>query len=108
MNVPFVANVRTRDTISIGAADATDRMHLRVEMPEVWDTVRVDAAPTEPVRAIKVHALQLLYPEDVPQEEFVVKLHGYEILDENSSLSEVGARNGSIFLVTHRRRRPVR
>jgi len=30
------------------------------------------------------------------------------VLDERRSVAEVGARDGSIFLLTHRRRRPVR
>lgn len=108
MKVPFVTNVRARGTVTIGDPAAAERMHLRVEIPEVWDTIRVDAAPTEPVKALKIHALHTLYPIGGPHDEFVVKLRGYEILDENASLHDVGARNGSIFLVTHRHRRPVR
>lgn len=107
MKVPFVTNVRARGTVAIGDP-ASERMHLRVEVPEVWDTIRVEAAPSEPVKALKIHALQTLYPGGGPHDEFVVKLRGYEILDENASLRDAGARNGSIFLVTHRHRRPVR
>jgi hypothetical protein len=32
----------------------------------------------------------------------------WEVLDEGASLSAVGAKNGSIFLITSRRRHPVR
>ena len=40
--------------------------------------------------------------------DYVVKLRGHEVLDERRSIAEVGARDGSTFLVTNRRRRPVR
>lgn len=83
-------------------------MSIRVEVPEVWDTVRVDAPLTEPVRAVKVHVLEKLYPKARAHDEFVMKLGGYEVLDENATLADVGARDGSTFLLTSRRRRPVR
>ena len=41
-------------------------------------------------------------------DEFVLKLRGFEVLNEDVSLAEAGAIEGSIFLVTYRRRRPVR
>jgi hypothetical protein len=41
-------------------------------------------------------------------EDFVIKLRGWELLDESQSLAAAGAGNGSTFLVTSRRRRPVR
>jgi hypothetical protein len=83
---------------------------LRVEMPEVWDTVRIAVLPVEPVLAVKVAALQALYPEADPElhADFVVKLRGWEILDEAASLTEAGAIDGSILLLTFRRRRAVR
>ena len=40
--------------------------------------------------------------------QFVVKLNGFEVLDENVSVADSGATNGSTFLVSYRRRRPVR
>jgi hypothetical protein len=74
----------------------------------VWDTVRVSAPPTEPVLSVKVMALAALMPDADFHEDFVVKLHGGEVFDENAPVAEVGARDGSIFLVTSRRRRPAR
>jgi hypothetical protein len=35
-------------------------------------------------------------------------LGGAEVLDENAPVADAGARDGSILLVTSRRRRPVR
>jgi hypothetical protein len=51
----------------------------------------------------------MLVPSDAEMaEDYVMKLAGWEVLDENLSLSAAGARSGSIFLLTSRRRRPVR
>jgi hypothetical protein len=77
-------------------------------MPEVWDTVRIDTAAVEPVRAVKVHALQALAPDALFQDDYVIKLRGNEVLDETQSLQAVGALDGSIFVLTRRHRRPVR
>lgn len=108
MSAPFVTQLRTRGGViqmaSLGAAAIT----VRVEMPEVWDVVRVAVAASEPVLGLKVRALAALYPAGEFHDEFVMKLSGFEVLDENASLATVGAVDGSIFLLTHRRRRPVR
>jgi hypothetical protein len=81
---------------------------IRVEMPEVWDVVRFVVGPTEPVLAVKVRALEALFPEAAMHEDFVVKLRGWEVLDEGAPLADAGVIDGSILLLTHRRRRPVR
>jgi hypothetical protein len=60
------------------------------------------------VLALKVMALAALMPDADFHEDFVVKLHGAEVVDENAPIADAGARDGSIFLVTSRRRRPVR
>lgn len=112
MTAPFVVQLRSRPGVSVlpAAGDGSERgtLHLRVEMPEVWDVTRVDASPDEPVLAVKVHALAALYPRARSHDDFVIKLRGIEIFDESASLADAGARDGSTFLLTHRRRRPVR
>jgi len=109
MSAPFVTSLRSRaDVITLGDTSASNTLHLRVEVPEVWDVVRVDAPANEPVLAVKVHALQTLCPTALFHDDFVVKLRGIEILDETKSLDAVGALDGSILLVTRRHRRPVR
>lgn len=111
MTAPFVLELRSRPGVSVlpKAGDGEGKtLHLRVEMPEVWDVARVDASPTDPVLAVKVHALAALYPKARSHDDFVMKLSGFEIFDESAPLDEVGAVDGSIFLLTHRRRRPVR
>jgi len=85
---PFVAQLRARpEAIRLGTA-GDPVITVRVQVPEVWDTVRIDAPPDTSV--------------------LVLKLRGFEVLDEAASLSAAGAVNGSTFLVTFRRRRPVR
>ncbi|MGI8619364.1 MAG: hypothetical protein ACR2L6_09805 [Gemmatimonadaceae bacterium] len=112
MTAPFVVELRSRPGVSVlpgtGGESQGEVLHLRVEMPEVWDVVRIDAAPGEPVLAVKVHALAALYPKARSHEDFVIKLCGNEIFDESASVAEAGALDGSTFLLTHRRKRPVR
>jgi hypothetical protein len=108
-NAPFVTQLRARPgVITVGTPEAENVFHLRVEMPEVWDVVRIDASPNEPVLAIKVHALQALAPGALFHDDYFIKLRGHEIFDETKSLQEVGAKDGSIFVLTNRNRRPVR
>jgi hypothetical protein len=108
-NAPFVTTLRARPgEIVIGPAGATDALTVRVQMPEVWDVVRVVLPAAEPVLTLKLRALEALYPEAAAHEQFVLKLGGFEVIDEGQSVAETGAVTGSTFLLTHRRRRPVR
>jgi hypothetical protein len=81
---------------------------IRVEMPEVWDTVRIEAPPTAAVLTAKTQALTALYPGGADPGEFVMKLNGFEVRNEGVSLADAGAIDGSTFLLTFRRRRPVK
>jgi hypothetical protein len=108
MKMPFVGQLRARRDILQLAEPGTAAISVRVEMPEIWDTVRAVVSPDEPVISLKLRALDALYPEGELQEDFVMKLRGWEVLDEQATLAAVGAVNGSIFLLTHRYRRPVR
>jgi hypothetical protein len=105
MTAPFVSTLRARpDTVVLGAGFGA--LVLRVEMPERWDVVRVTAQPGESVLAVKVAALAVLIP-GADHRRWVMKLRGIEIAD-SETLLEATARSGSTFLITHRRRRPVR
>ncbi len=103
----FVSALRARqEPLVVG--EKTDSMFLiRAQVLEAWDAIRIDANPSQPVRAVKLRALEELYPEAPSADEFVVKLHGFEVLDENVSLADAGVKNGSILLIADRRRRPV-
>lgn len=108
MSAPFVTGLRARTSTIRLSPEGVAVITIRVEMPEVWDVVRIAVAPTEPVLAVKIRALSALFPEAQLHEDFVLKLRGWEILDEAASLDDAGVIDGSILLLTHRRRRPVR
>ncbi|HEY2377551.1 MAG TPA: hypothetical protein VGH98_16345 [Gemmatimonadaceae bacterium] len=104
----FVSQLRARpSTIKLTQASATS-LTIRVEMPEVWDAVRIVATPREPLLTLKVRALEALFPEAEMHGDFVMKFRGWDILDEAAPLSDLGIGDGAILLLTHRRRRPVR
>ena len=109
MSAGFTAQLRARKrTIQLAPEGTANAITLRVEMPEVWDTVRIVASPDERAVVVKQRALEALFPEAEFHQDFVLKLRGWEILDEAATLGESGIANGSILLLTHRRRRPVR
>ena len=108
MSAPFVAQLRVRPGVVRLGADGQQRITLRVQVPEVWDAVRVETPSSEPVLNVKANALAALYPDAQSVDEFVLKLNGYEVLDESVSVAQTGAKDGSTFLLTYRRRRPVR
>jgi len=107
MSEPFVTQLRARrESLSIGNP-GSNGMTVRVEVPEVWDTVAVHAPTDASVRLLKRAALEALVPgADIAR--WVMKLRGFEVLDEDLPLTGAGASDGSIFLLTSRRRRPVR
>ena len=107
MTAPFVSQLRTRGDVLQLAPAGSPAITVRVEMPEVWDTVRASVSPTTALAVLKRAALDALFPGGTA-DAFVMKLRGFEVLDENESLTTVGAVDGSIFLLTNRRRRPVR
>jgi hypothetical protein len=104
---PFVLGVRTRRPPLVVGPAAAASLHLRVEIAELWDVVRVTAAPSASVGDVKRAALAEALPGSDP-DGYVMKLRGIEVLDEGASLDDAGAIDGSIFLLMHRRRRPVR
>lgn len=108
MSAPFVTTLRSRPSTIRLAADGGEAITIRVEMPEVWDVVAIVVAPDEPVVVVKQRALEALFPEAAMHQDFVVKLRGWEVLDESESLVNAGVLDGSILLLTHRRRRAVR
>lgn len=107
MTAPFVATLRSRAEGIRLAPPGVPTIVVRVEVPELWDVVRIEVAPSEAVLALKVAALSALNPR-ADQRHYVMKLRGFEVLDEHQTLTQIGAIDGSIFLLTNRRRRPVR
>jgi hypothetical protein len=105
---PFVAQLRSRPGVIRIAGEGEPSITIRAQVLEVWDTVRLEVPPTEPVLAVKVRALEALYPEAEFHDEFVVKINGFEVLDENASVTDSGAVDGSTYLIARRRRQPIR
>jgi hypothetical protein len=108
MTAPFVSGLRARKSTIHLAPEGAAAITIRVEMPEVWDVVRIVVAPNESVLTVKERALEALFPQNQLAADFVVKLRGWEILDETASLTDAGVIDGSILLLTSRARRPVR
>lgn len=107
MSAPFTAQLRVgRETIRLGSI-GQPLITVRVQLPETWDVIRFEVPSSEPVISLKVRALEELYPRAAFHEDFVLKVRGWEILDESRTIAEVGATDGSILLLTHRARRPV-
>lgn len=107
--IPWVTQIRARPgVVTVGAPSGDEVLHLRVEMASEWDAIRIDAMAGDSVRALKLNALDAFAPGALFPDEFMIKLRGHEILDESLSLADAGAIDGSIFLVAHRYRRPVR
>ena len=68
----------------------------------------VEATPSAPVSELKRAAVTALLGAKASPADMVLKLRGFEVLNEDVSLADAGAIDGSIFLVAYRRRRPVR
>jgi hypothetical protein len=65
---PFVAQLRSRpEAIRLGTA-GDPVITVRVQVPETWDTVRIDAPPLTPVIELKMRALETLAPGAEPVE----------------------------------------
>ncbi len=108
MTSRFVSQLRTREEALQLAPAGTTGVTVRVESPETWDTIKAIVSLDEPVRTLKGRALEILFPLGAQSGDYVLKLRGWEVLDENVSIAAAGATDGSIFLLTQRRKRPVR
>jgi hypothetical protein len=108
MSTAFVGSLRARrDTVRL-AREGEPTTTVRVQMPEAWDAVRFAVAPSISARELKLRALEELAPGTQFPEDFVLKLRGWEVLDEQAPLPGIGVQDGSILLLTSRRKRPVR
>ena len=108
MTERFVNSLRARDEAIVLPGADPSAWTVRVQGAEVWDAVRVVAAPGASVQEVKRAAMAELMPDVDDLDGYVVKLRGIEIQDERGSLEASGALDGSTLLVMSRRRRPVR
>ena len=108
MSATFANQMRARaETIDLGGEG--ERMVFRMQLIDMWDVVRVSAGADLPVIEAKracLEALGNVHSRNV--DDYVMKLNGFEVLDENESLAVAGAVNGSTFLLHPRRKAPVR
>lgn len=105
----FVNQLRARAEPVLISPEGVATITVRVEMAEIWDTVKFIVSPDEPVLGLKVRALSVMAPSADFHEEYVLKFRGWEAFNEESTtLAAAGAVDGSIFLLEHRLRRPVR
>ncbi len=108
MSASFVTRLRSgRPPIQL-AEPGKGVITIRVEASDLWDTVRVVAPSEMAVAEVKQRVVATLYPNEAHEDDFVLKFRGWEILDLNASLASSGVVDGSILLLAHRRRRPVR
>jgi hypothetical protein len=83
-------------------------MNVRVQLLERWDRMAFDVKPETSVATLKRDALSAFGLTTAVPSDYVVKLRGWEVLGEQGSLTESGARDGSTYLIEYRRRRAVR
>lgn len=105
-----VSSLRARPgLLTLGSsAESPSAITIRVSLPDLWDTIAVRCDSDTSVLAVKRAVLQEMGQLDHPAEDYVLKLRGFEVLDESAPVSVAGARDGSTFLLAYRRRRPVR
>lgn len=108
MSAPFVSELRNDGEVIVLPGGEGPVMHLRVQVAELWDAIRVDAPGEATVAAVRNAALTEFFPAGVDPEDFVTKVRGFEVLHENQSLAASGVRDGSTLLLSHRRRRAVK
>jgi hypothetical protein len=108
MSAPFVTQLRAAPAPIKLAEPGPGTITLRVEASDIWETVRVIARPETPVAELKKRVVERLFPNHPHGDDFMLKLRGWEVLDERSSLAESGLVDGSILLLAYRRRRAVR
>jgi DnaJ-class molecular chaperone len=107
MSERFVTTLRARGDALKLAPEGAAAITVRVEVPEIWDVIKANVALDQPISVLKSAALSELYPNAIPG-EYVLKLRGWEVLDETVSVRDTGAVDGSIYLLSYRKRRPVR
>ena len=92
----------------LALASGPGAITVRVQVAEMWDAIRVVAHPDTAVSELKQRVVNEFFPGHEYLDDFVLKLRGWEMLDENQSLKAGGMVDRSIVLLSRRRRRPVR
>lgn len=86
----------------------TERFAIRVMVTDVWDQVFLAVEPTTTVAELKRQALaQALKRAPIRLDDYLVKFHGAQVLDESVTLAALGAAPNAPFIVLPARRQPV-
>ena len=107
MSDAFVNKLRAASTVRAGSGSGAPLV-IRAQLLDAWDAVRVETWPEVSVREVKEVALRAQDPSAEDPGDYVVKLGGFEVLDDYASLASIGVVSGSILSIGHRFRRPVR
>lgn len=107
MSAALVGELRSRRA-PLQLASGAGSITIRVQVAEMWDAIRVTAHPDTAISELKQRVVNEFYPGHEYLDDFVLKLRGWEMLDEQQSIKTGGMVDGSIVLLAHRRRRPVR
>jgi hypothetical protein len=108
VSTAVVSQLRSKRPPIMLAQPGAGVLTMRVQVAEMWDAVRVVARPDTGVAEMKQRVVADFYPGNEFPDDFVLKLRGWEILDEGQSLATAGIQDGAIVLLAYRRRRPVR
>ena len=108
MSATFVRELRSQRPPLNLAPEGPETVSFRVQVAELWDAVKVTASPSMAVGDLKRRALETFFPGDAFVDEYVLKLRGWEMLDEAAPIGESGVGPGSIVLLAQRRRRAIR
>ena len=108
MSAALVGELRSRRAPIALAQEGAGSITMRVQVAEMWDAVRVVARPDAIVGEVKQKVVAEFFPGHQFTDDFVLKLRGWEMLDESQSLAKAGVVDGAIVLLAYRRRRPVR
>jgi hypothetical protein len=86
----------------------TERFAVRVMVTDVWDQVLLAVEASTTIAELKRQALfQALKRVQIRFDDYVVKFHGAQVLDESATLASLGAAPSAPFIVLPARRQPV-
>lgn len=85
------------------------RLPIRVMVTDVWDQILLAVTPETTIADVKRQALAAALKRNaIPLQDYVVKFRGAQVLDETTTLAQLGAVPNAAFIVLPGRRQPVR
>ena len=87
---------------------AGERFAVRVMVTDAWDQVFLAVEPGTTVAELKRQALVRALKRGDVADDYIVKFHGAQVLDESVTLGGLGAGANAPFIILPARRRAVR